>query len=212
MADWLEKTWETSRIELFAPETIENSGPLACVLHGDYWGNNMLFKYEDTDNPTKPTAVKMVDFQIARIGHPVTDLLYYFYTSTLPEVRKEHLTSWLSFYFNTLMMYLKKLEIDIADYNLDDFMVDYKKRSITWMIMGISIMMIALDKEALSNMDNVAKFMQENPDSGIFRLLSFVEVLRLIEKSVNICLIKVTYSTIDRILLNCDYCHLVWWV
>lgn len=80
------------------------------------------------------------------------------------------------------------------------------------MIMGISIMMIALDKEALSNMDNVAKFMQENPDSGIFRLLSFVEVLRLIEKSVNICLIKVTYSTIDRILLNCDYCHLVWWV
>ena len=151
---------------MFAPGTIENSGPLACVLHGDYWGNNMLFKYEDTDNPTKPTAVKMVDFQIARIGHPVTDLLYYFYTSTLPEVRKEHLTSWLSFYFNTLMMYLKKLEVEIANYTLDDFMADYKERSIAMAITSGNVLITVLDKESVSHLDKIGKFIDENVDSG----------------------------------------------
>jgi len=165
LTDWLTSIPETEIKRMFAPGTIENSGPLACVLHGDYWGNNMLFKYEDTDNPTKPTAVKMVDFQIARIGHPVTDLLYYFYTSTLPEVRKEHLTSWLSFYFNTLMMYLKKLEVEIANYTLDDFMADYKERSIAMAITSGNVLITVLDKESVSHLDKIGKFIDENVDS-----------------------------------------------
>jgi aminoglycoside phosphotransferase (APT) family kinase protein len=64
-------------------DTLENSGPLACVIHGDYRINNMLFKYSDESqiedvetSPSIPISLKMIDFQQSRIGHPLNDILY----------------------------------------------------------------------------------------------------------------------------------------
>ena len=127
----------------------------------------MLFRYDESGKNDKQIELKMVDFQMSRIGHPTSDLLYFFYTSTLPDVRKEHLASWLSYYFNTLLDFLKKLEIQVLDYNLNDFVIDYKKRSINGMLMGLQVLMTTLDKESASSMDIVAKFIEENEDSGM---------------------------------------------
>jgi aminoglycoside phosphotransferase (APT) family kinase protein len=62
-------------------ETLESSGSLVCIVHRDYWNNNMLFKYEDGI----PVSLRMLDFQLSRIGHPLGDVAYFLYTSTLPE-------------------------------------------------------------------------------------------------------------------------------
>lgn len=42
-------------------ETLESSGPLVCIVHGDYWNNNMLLKYEDGI----PVSLRMLDFQLS---------------------------------------------------------------------------------------------------------------------------------------------------
>jgi len=165
LADFINEICNTKLPEILPPDTFENVGPLACILHGDYWCNNMLFKYEDSENSMKPTEAKMVDFQLSRMGHPLFDLLYFLYSSTLPELRKEHMVSWLSFYFNTLVEYLKKLEFELTDYTFEDFMVDYKKKSIALMLLAANIIITVLDKTTVNQMDQMAKFVKENPDS-----------------------------------------------
>jgi len=164
LSGWLEEL-NGKLGELFARDTFENVGPLACVLHGDYWGNNMLYKYGDTENSTKPTELKMIDFQMSRISHPIVDLLYFLYSSTLPGVRQEHMTTWLTFYFDTLMASLKQLKVDIPQYTLNDFMAEYKKRSITMMLFSCGIIMTVLDKESVSHLSDVEQFIKDNPDS-----------------------------------------------
>ena len=139
--------------ELQVPETLDNCGPLACILHGDYWSNNMLFKY-DADDEQKPIQIKMVDFQISRIGHPLSDILYFIYTSTLPSVRQQHMTLWLTHYFNTLMSGLNRLDVH-PDYHLDDFMTEYKKRSRLWVWVACIVMNMVLDKQTVTALQDL---------------------------------------------------------
>ena len=176
LAGWIEEACNTKLTEIFAPDTIENIGPMVCVQHGDFWCNNLLYKYEELENQSRPTEVKMVDFQIARFGHPVSDLLYLVYTSTLPDDRKENMTSWLNHYFTTLMESLQKLGIKVMDYIIDDFMVDYKKRSMPWMMISVGFLLNYLSKEGIDNFDKIKKFMEENPDSGILTNLMIYKI------------------------------------
>jgi len=68
------------------------------IIHGDFWSNNILFKYTDSDE-TKPTAVRFVDFQLTRRGNIFEELQYFMFTSTTPIFRKEHLPSVLNTYY-----------------------------------------------------------------------------------------------------------------
>jgi len=137
----------------------ENTGPLACIMHGDFWCNNMLFKYEDG----KPTQLKMVDFQIARIGHPICDILYFLYSSTVSEVREQHIESWLSFYFTSLTTALKKLDAEVPDYTFDDFLEDWKKRSPMFMLLAFGILKVILDKGVVSGLQDRHEEAQSSP-------------------------------------------------
>ncbi|KAK4001916.1 hypothetical protein OUZ56_003781 [Daphnia magna] len=141
-------------------DTFESSGPLACVLHGDYWINNMLFKYEDegevnSSAPAIPVALKMIDFQISRIGHPISDILYFMYSSVAPETREKHMLVLLRYYFDTLTTDLRLLGVSLDDYNWQDFLDDYKKRSQMWMLMGIVVLSAALNKTAVNDLQEL---------------------------------------------------------
>ena len=111
-------------------DTLQTSGPLACILHGDFWNNNMLFKYDDgcRDNPSnrkpRPVSVKMVDFQISRIGSPISDVLYFLYSSTTAELRKSHMKEWLQLYYDVLTADLKLLDVPIPGCTFESFMKD----------------------------------------------------------------------------------------
>ncbi|CAG7827805.1 unnamed protein product [Allacma fusca] len=77
------------------------------ISHGDIWVNNLMFKYE--------TVVKnghlveeaqeciMVDFQQSRRENIFGDLLYFMYTITTPEFRKEFLAPSLNAYYETFV-------------------------------------------------------------------------------------------------------------
>ena len=113
-------------------ETLESAGKMACILHGDYWNNNFMFR---CDADGHPNALRMVDFQLSRIGHPLNDLLYFFYSSTLPELREKHMMTLLRLYLLTLKADLEMLGNPL-DYSWNEFIREYKKRSRSWFLMG----------------------------------------------------------------------------
>ncbi len=64
VADWLEGLLpELDRIWNW--ESFLESGALTCLLHGDSWNNNLLFRYLD-ETSEKPEEMLLIDWQIAR--------------------------------------------------------------------------------------------------------------------------------------------------
>ena len=122
----------------------------------------MLFKYEDG----KPTQLKMVDFQIVRIGHPLCDVLHYLYSSTVAEVRRHNLHSWLSFYFTSLTTALKKLDAEVPDYTFKEFMVEYKRRCIAHLFGVFGVLKMILDKDVVSGLNEHDEETKDQPPTG----------------------------------------------
>ena len=52
--------------------------PIDTCCHGDFWSNNIMFKY-DKDGNVNGTV--LVDFQLINYGHPAYDILYLLYIS-----------------------------------------------------------------------------------------------------------------------------------
>ncbi|KAI9561521.1 hypothetical protein GHT06_012480 [Daphnia sinensis] len=151
--------------EIVLVDNLESSGPLACILHGDFWNNNMLFKYaeqthhieEDTERASAdiPVSLRMLDFQLSRIGHPLSDVLYFMYTSTVPELRERYMLVLLRYYFDTLTTDLRLLGISLDNYTWQDFLEDYKKRSLMWMLMGVMIVSMTQNKKVVTSLQDL---------------------------------------------------------
>ena len=140
--------------EIIAIETMQDCAPIACILHGDFWNNNMLFKYEkNSEGTTVPVSLRLIDFQISRIGHPLSDILYFLYTSAMPETREKHMQDLLCHYFNTLTASLKELDIVLTNYTWEDFLSDYKKKSLQWFFMGAMVMSMVLNKKVVTDLE-----------------------------------------------------------
>ena len=165
-AVWLEEI-DSKLDEIFLAPTLQTLGPLACILHGDYWNNNMLFRHDDVE-VKKPLAVKMVDFQIARLHHPLTDVLYFLYSSTTPEMREKHMQQLLTNYFTTLTSSLQKLGVDLDQegYNIDRFFVELKKRSIYGMTVALMVIPTVLDKKMVDMVEDMGAEVKESKAKG----------------------------------------------
>jgi hypothetical protein len=149
--------------EVILVDTVKSCGPMACILHGDFWNNNMLFKYADVEgNETESTAsssipvsLKLIDFQMSRIGHPLTDILYFMNASAKPEVRERHMESLLRHYYDTLTADLRLLGIPLDNCSLQDFLNEYKRRSLMGLFFGGLIMSMGLAKAVVSTMQQL---------------------------------------------------------
>lgn len=147
--------------EVVLVDTVQSCGPLACILHGDFWNNNLLFKYADAQEggmkstAAVPISLKLIDFQLSRVGHPVTDILYFMYASAKPEVRERHMQGLLRHYFDTLTADLRLFGITLHYYTWHDFLNDYKKRSLMGLIFGGLIMSMGLAKAVVSTMQHL---------------------------------------------------------
>ncbi|XP_057377316.1 uncharacterized protein LOC130698644 [Daphnia carinata] len=171
LVEWL-KELEERLPDVIMYDTKENCGPLACILHGDFWNNNMLFKYDGQQgtNANIPIALKMIDFQISRIGHPISDILYFMYSSAAPETREKHMVVLLRYYFDTLTTDLRLLGISLDDYTWEDFFKDYKRRSLTGMFMGIVVLSFVLNKKVLTKLDDLdaeERLKEPKPESDV---------------------------------------------
>ena len=152
-------------------DTLESSGPLGCILDGDYWNHNILFQYVQGTNI--PLSLRRLDFQMSRIGHPFSDVVYFLYTSTMPEYREEYMYILLRYYFDTLTTNLRLLGVSLDDYTWQDFSADCKERSLMWMFMGVMVVSMTQNKKVVTNLNDMyaEEYLKEPRPAGIYNNL-----------------------------------------
>lgn len=127
----------------------------------------MLYRYETVDQSNQkekekrvPVALKLVDFQASRLGTPFADILYFLYSSATPETRENHMQELLRQYYDTLMNDLQLLGVDMDGYTFDNFLVEYKKRSVGLFFVGAMALTLVLNKEVATELEDLDKVKQ----------------------------------------------------
>lgn len=125
--------------------------PIDTCCHGDFWSNNIMFKY---DSDEKVTDTILVDFQLINYGHPAYDVLYMLYISTDLEFRNAHMTECLDTYWNTLSTYLDQFKPKDVTYDKSDFLTDIKEYKTVAFVLATTLLpnvlsMSQLDAEGL---------------------------------------------------------------
>ena len=131
---------------IFAWHKRLDAGALSCVLHGDAWSNNVLYRYEN-EKSEQPSEIALVDWQYAAIGHPSMDILFYLLSSTSSPMRHRYFDQLLVEYFTTLKLALGKLGIDLDSegYNFNQFKIETKQHAVWAMCTNFFILPILLD-------------------------------------------------------------------
>ncbi len=111
---------------------LDKSSPIATIVHGDLWTNNMMFSGDADGNPEE---VRLLDFQAGRIAHPALDLAYFLYCNTDAVFRKAHLDRCLREYFGVFGLYLTGLE----GFGFEEFKREWDKYLEAGMIMGMLV-------------------------------------------------------------------------
>jgi len=125
-ADKIRKMVETmiSRaIEVVKP----TDGSLSVLNHGDFWTNNMLFKY--SSGSEVPEQVKFVDFQLSRFSSPALDLQYFVFSSPSQEVRFEQLDCLLETYHTELRKTLATLGCSDVEFTIEDLKKEFENKA-----------------------------------------------------------------------------------
>ena len=95
--------------------------PFATMLHNDFWVNNMLFKYDSSENKETPKNMKFVDFQIVVYDSPVRDILFFLFTSSEDGLLDKHLDDLIDQYYGEFIKHLDRLDCNIDDFSYDKF-------------------------------------------------------------------------------------------
>ncbi|GBP46467.1 hypothetical protein EVAR_28046_1 [Eumeta japonica] len=88
------------------------SGNKKVISHGDYWINNMLFKYEDG----KPTKVIPFDFQNCRYMSSANDFFHLFPFSSSTDVRRKYFWKLIRVYYKSLSDYLAACGFEVEKF------------------------------------------------------------------------------------------------
>lgn len=108
--------------------SMADSFPIKCLVHGDFWNNNFMFKYADTSNEQKIIEeVKLIDWGNSSWGPPIIDLQYLVYTSTTRTTRKDHLDEVLSHYHETFLRLTTRLGHPPANWSLEQLRTEWHK-------------------------------------------------------------------------------------
>ncbi|EZA51972.1 hypothetical protein DMN91_007662 [Ooceraea biroi] len=112
------------------------------INHGDFWVNNMLFKYDNG----KPTKHIFVDFQLCVYTSPAVDLHYFLNTSPSPDIfdNKDIL---LKEYHNTLSKTMKQLNCKTQPPTMEQLMNVMKKRERYGMISSFTVLPLMLSSK-----------------------------------------------------------------
>ena len=93
-----------------------------------------MYRYDDEGNAVE---MKLVDWQLPRLGHPGTDIINFLVSSTSPEIRKKHRRFLLNHYFDVLSSAMEKLGLEL--YNRGKFLKEMHARMVYGMLYGMRI-------------------------------------------------------------------------
>ncbi|XP_071582213.1 uncharacterized protein [Temnothorax nylanderi] len=128
------------------------------INHGDFWVNNMLFKY---DNDGKPVQHICVDFQMCVYTSPAIDLQYFLNTSPSPDVIENKRDVLLNEYLGALSATMKQLGCKTQPPTMEELKATLKRRASYGMISSFSCLPIVLCcKAEAKDLDEIM-----NPDT-----------------------------------------------
>ncbi|EDV53700.1 uncharacterized protein LOC6554987 [Drosophila erecta] len=82
-------------------------GDFVTLAHGDIWTTNVMFQYDDEGHPVNAI---FIDFQFSVWNSPAIDLHYFFSTSIHENLRLEHQTELVQFYYYKLVEALRRVK------------------------------------------------------------------------------------------------------
>jgi thiamine kinase-like enzyme len=134
--------------------------PLSVICHGDFWTNNMMFKYNDDKEPEE---VMLLDLQVARYSSLVTDLLHFLYTSTEPHLTDLHYDRLLAVYHASLSSTLRRLSPTAPPVTLQDIIDEVEEYALYGLLISFLILPAVTAKDTIVNLDTIDKdsFMSE---------------------------------------------------
>ncbi|XP_047096689.1 uncharacterized protein LOC124709085 [Schistocerca piceifrons] len=106
---------QMSDFEKLWAEVVE---PFVSLSHNDLWVNNMVFRYEDSE---EPTDVKFFDFQTLTYSSPVRDLVFFLYTSLRHDLVGNSVDQLTGAYYESFVTWLKKLGCNTKDFTEAEF-------------------------------------------------------------------------------------------
>lgn len=89
---------------------IMNKGKCKVLCHGDFWSNNILFKFDTQD---KPCDLRFVDFQMSRVASPVIDIIYFINSSVQHNVWINNKEKLIGEYYKSFEETANSLDIQI---------------------------------------------------------------------------------------------------
>jgi len=120
--------------------------PIDTCCHGDFWSNNIMFKY---DQEGKVAETILVDFQLINYGHPAYDVLYLLYLSTDSQFRSQHMEDYLHQYWETLNEYIDKFAPADTKYDWQDFQNDLNTYKTIGFVLATTLMPNVLSETQL---------------------------------------------------------------
>ncbi|XP_055698648.1 uncharacterized protein LOC129799064 [Phlebotomus papatasi] len=114
--------------------------------HGDFWINNILFKYDEIG---KPIDTIFVDLQMTYYTSPAHDLQYFINTSPQTIVRENQREDLLQVYYQSFAKTLKDLNHNTIP-TFDDLLEEIRKREMFGFMTAVFVLPIVLMEEQSS--------------------------------------------------------------
>lgn len=84
----------------------------SVFTHGDCWMPNFLFSYTETNSQKIPEDIKIIDYQLARLASPATDISFFIYSCTVQDLREKHYDELIQIYHKNLSDLLRNVGSD----------------------------------------------------------------------------------------------------
>jgi len=106
--------------------TSVSPGDFVTLAHGDIWTTNVMFQYDDEGHPINAI---FIDFQFSVWNSPAIDLHYFFSTSIQENLRLQHQTELVQFYYYKLVKALKKVNYSGKVPSLFEFQLQFRAKA-----------------------------------------------------------------------------------
>ncbi|KAH0534817.1 uncharacterized protein LOC123266980 [Cotesia glomerata] len=131
------------------------------INHGDFWVNNMMFKYDDKGNVIDHI---FVDFQICVYGTPALDLQYYLNTSLREEVLIYHKNLLIEEYQKTLSSTMKKIGCETCAPSLEYLKkILLEREFLGFVVASVSLPIMIVDRDHAQGLDELASDGEYSP-------------------------------------------------
>lgn len=178
----------------FIVDVANFKGLMNCLIHGNFLGKNMLFKYSDNN---KVQDVRFIDFQSLRWNNPVMDILNLFFSSSIQEnVRFKDGDKLLEIYYNSLVKYLRQFGHNNVIFTFTDFLTDLKEYGLFALVVASTLMPLVIADE--NNAPELRGLTEENFEDKYFKKMKRIYRTEKFQQTY----LRLHKDAIDRGFLN----------